>query len=295
MSDVVQFSTVLSFDSSGAFSAPPNPSYIGPGDIIFPPTSVFAWWGLRAYSSLTTGTKCVAFRRESDNVVQDFYTLQNGTINVSELASFGAGTTLWLVTLYDQSGNGRDITATDDQSHNPRLSFSPLALQFPGPQTNNSAMHWTANAALVQPASIAAVAEFTANAAGDHSALFSDNTGTFPSGYFQNTTSDGFSLEPVPLELLVASGGPAINTWAGLQLVLNGASSIIANNGASITGTTNTDSVIAGTGEAFFLANDGVTNDVLVGYIREFGLWSGAWSLDQITKINNNQRSFWGF
>jgi hypothetical protein len=77
--------------------------YTGPGDIV---SGATAWWGLRAYSSAVRGTNAVRLRRSSDNVEQDFATLPAGGLDTAAIATFASGSSLYVVTLYDQTGNG---------------------------------------------------------------------------------------------------------------------------------------------------------------------------------------------
>ena len=68
-----------------------------------------------AYSTrrLRTGyvaNKAINVRRASDNAVLDVGFLANGDLDVPSLTTFLAATTGFIVTWYDQSGNGLDVT-----------------------------------------------------------------------------------------------------------------------------------------------------------------------------------------
>jgi hypothetical protein len=68
-------------------------------------------YSVRALNSFYTGP-LVRVRRESDNAERDIRALYNGELDTSALASFSAGTDGYVVTWYDQSGNGNDLTQT---------------------------------------------------------------------------------------------------------------------------------------------------------------------------------------
>lgn len=99
--------------------APPS-GYTGPGDVI----SYTAFWGLRAYSGaiVTTGTLAlVNLTRASDSRSCDVIVsgtgglgltgnCSNGGDNGSTVTAWCTSTTCKLVTLYDQTGGGRNLT-----------------------------------------------------------------------------------------------------------------------------------------------------------------------------------------
>lgn len=93
------------------FIVPAVVAYVGPGDVV---SGAAAWWGLRAYSSAKVGTKAIRLIRASDSAQQDFNTLTNGALDIASISTFLTSTTGKVVTLYDQTGNGFDITQSTD-------------------------------------------------------------------------------------------------------------------------------------------------------------------------------------
>lgn len=89
----------------------PPPYSGGPGDIA---SSVWrAWFGWRGFSiaSAATGTtKSNRLRRDSDDAEQDILILTTGRYDIANATSFAGGANLFLVTAYDQSGAGADVT-----------------------------------------------------------------------------------------------------------------------------------------------------------------------------------------
>lgn len=72
---------------------------------------------------LKTGvTNCIRVRRSSDNTEQDIG-FSGGDLDTTTLASFCSGTSGYVVTWYDQSGNGYDITQSSS-SLQPRIVSS---------------------------------------------------------------------------------------------------------------------------------------------------------------------------
>src|SRR5215204_3185730 len=88
-------------------------TYAGPGDVV---AGAGGWWGLRAYSAATIGTPAIRLIRASDSTQQNFVTLSDGKLDVASITTFLASTTGKVVTLFDQSGSGRDATQATDAS-----------------------------------------------------------------------------------------------------------------------------------------------------------------------------------
>src|SRR6516162_6226900 len=89
--------------------------YVGPGDVV---SGATAWWGLRAYSSATTGGNLVDVFGNTTSTAFTFVSKSDGTIELSAggAAAFIAGNSgsgnMVATKMYDQTGNGHDMTAT---------------------------------------------------------------------------------------------------------------------------------------------------------------------------------------
>jgi hypothetical protein len=77
--------------------------FVGAGDVV---SGAQAWWGLRSYTTAGVLSNIVRLRRDSDNTEQDFATLSNGNLDVASISTFKSAANLFVVTLYDQTGNG---------------------------------------------------------------------------------------------------------------------------------------------------------------------------------------------
>lgn len=86
-------------------------------------------------------------RRASDNAEQDIGFDANGLANWSAVTSFGASTTVFLKTWYDQSGNGNDATQTTAASQPPVFNTNTIGTK--------TALDWTAGLFLAMPAGVA--------------------------------------------------------------------------------------------------------------------------------------------
>ena len=93
--------------------------YVGPGDII---SGALAFCGLRAYTKASIGSNLLTVRRSSDSTTKTFVSIAGGGINISD--AFFDGSTYYATTIYDQTGNGNDVTNT---------STPPLFLRISGP------------------------------------------------------------------------------------------------------------------------------------------------------------------
>lgn len=81
--------------------------YQGPLDLV--PGAVAAY-GMRALSADWIGENVIRLRRDSDDAQLDFVAQADGTISVAAVTAWLAGANGFCVTLYDQSGNGKDAT-----------------------------------------------------------------------------------------------------------------------------------------------------------------------------------------
>lgn len=90
----------LEFDATSSY-------YVGPGDVVEGAT---AFWGLRAYSATSIGMNVVRLREDGGNTEQDFVSITGGGLDLSAISTFKGANNLFIVTFYDQSGNGYDAT-----------------------------------------------------------------------------------------------------------------------------------------------------------------------------------------
>lgn len=113
--------------------------YTGPGDVT---TGWQAWYGLRAFSKAVaaTGTqKAINVRRTSDSATMDILILPTGRLDVATLTTFLTSTTGFVTKIYDQSGNGLDVSQTTN-SKQPQISL------VGGPGTGNPSVQFVGSA-----------------------------------------------------------------------------------------------------------------------------------------------------
>lgn len=87
-------------------------SYTGPLDLV--PGAVVAYSVARALSAAWIGQNVIRLLRDSDDAELDFVAGADGSVSVAAVTAWLAGANGFVVTLYDQSGNGRDATLDED-------------------------------------------------------------------------------------------------------------------------------------------------------------------------------------
>src|SRR5260370_42663019 len=71
------------------------------------------YWGLRAYSAATIGTNALHLVR-NDAATATIVTVAGGGLDMASVNSFMSGHTAKVDTLFDQTGNGHDLTQSTD-------------------------------------------------------------------------------------------------------------------------------------------------------------------------------------
>ena len=270
-------------------------TYTGPGDVV---SSPLIWWGLRAYSAAAAGTKAARVCNASDASCADINTLANGDFDLTTVRGAPLNCTddaCTIKTLYDQTGANNcegsvpcDVTNATI-ANRPTLKFDcgggKACAHFNGTssQLNVVIRHDTS---YPQPISGSAVAERTGNfsASGD---IFAE--------VFGSTILFRFSAAPNLAEIR-AQGGiiqPAQTDGSphSMQLVFNGASSVMVIDGASTTGNPGPSGLV---GFSTFSIG-GAGSEFMAGYLSEIGWWNGAFSSGQQTSLTSNQRAYYAF
>ncbi len=259
--------------------------YVGPGDVV---SGAVAWWGLRAYSAAKAGTKAANICHVVPSTVcADINTLANGNFDVA--ATVGGTLNCGVVTchvnkLYDQSGSNScsggpcDITASN---FHPTLAFNVLGSL---PAMQSAADTDTFNSASItqaQPFTISFVYESTSTA---DSGIVSGSIQIRPnqSGAGTGTLYAGNTSFTATM---------SNNAFHAGQVVFNGASSSINLDGTTSTGSPGTNGYSATPVVVFSISG----SIPLTGYITEVGMWSGALTGTQMTDLNSNQHTYWGF
>lgn len=265
----------------------PATVYVGPGDIV---SGATAWWGLRAYSMATAGSAAINLRASGDNATSDFSTLSTGALDVASIAAFQTahGGSLFVTTLYDQTGNGNDM-AQGTTANQPQLQLNVLG-SLPAMSFGGSAFLRKISFAstLPQPWTLSAVADRTGSTSAYNSIITGSSTGM----WFPNV-ADAMELEG-PTAVRVTS--VVDNLWHAAQGIANGVNSFMSVDG-STTGPSSggTATFPSGTADVFIGSDNAGPGDPMNGFINEAGVWPIAFSAGQIVSINSNQHTYWAF
>jgi hypothetical protein len=258
-------------------------SYVGPGDIV----AAGAWWGLRAYSAAKAGTAAVRIIRASDSTQQDFNTLANGSLDTASIATFLTATTGKIVTLYDQTGGGYDLTQGTDAS---RPAYTANAIgSLPCLTTSGGATSLEAATTLswAQPYTFLVVVSPTD--APNNTFVMCADPNAF-SGFVMQYGSGGSWIISAGTNL---TGGAATQgSFQVVQAVANSTSSSVKVDGGSLTtGNAGTQSTTYHVDLGDQAANTGNCN----GRYLEAGIWHSAVSSANQTSLNSNIHTYWGF
>lgn len=136
---------------------------------------------------------------------------------------------------------------------------------------------------IIQSYTLSAVGERTGS-----TSSFSDilgNSDTSPQLGFSNSTNTALQFAGS-----VATATANDNIFHAMNAIYNGASSTFYIDGSSNSVSAGTDPITSA--NAF---NLGTGNNALTGNIAEVGVWSSAFSGGQLSSMNSNQHSYWGF
>ena len=265
-------------------------SYTGPGDVV---SGAKMWWGLRAYSLATVGTKAANICNSGDANCADVNTLSNGDFDVATatgapLNCGGAGGTCTIKVLYDKIGincaaANCDLTQTTI-ANRPTLVFNCVGTKpcasFNG--TSQRIISGGSATSVSQPVTLSAVA-INNNTGAQRSILF----------FAGNTLQIAYSSANNAQLFAGSNRGAAASTSAfhALQGVANGASSDINIDGTANTGTAGSNA-LSGT---ISMGDNGGSSQWFNGGITEAGASPSAFSSGQSSSMSSNQHSYWGF
>lgn len=257
-------------------------AYRGAGDII---TSAKAFWGLRAYTAASIGGNVVKLREDGGGTTQIFTSQPGGGLNLSAISTFKGVNNLFVDTLYDQSGNGFNVSQATT-ANQPAFILSGLG-SFPVMRFSRASTQTLTNASLTQaqPLTVSYIAKRTGNNTQFGNAIASaGGVGEIGFDSVANGVMQyaGTSIFSVP--------GAADNSFHDVQNLMNNTLCIIYLDGSS-----NPGSVAASTGFSGIVGIGGDAGlNYLTGDLVEVGLWSGDQSAAFAT-LHSNQRAYWGF
>ncbi len=277
-------------------------SYTGPGDVV---ASASAFWGLRAYNAAyATGlNKLANICLPADAVCADATSDANGNLVLpGSLSTCANSVTICTVkTLYDQSGALACAAGTNCDVTQATIANRPT-LVIPGaangcPTTAGYCMAFvrassqcfaSANAfTQTQPFSFSFVGNRTGSTTSANIAV----------GFAVSAESIGWQVSAnvgrMNFGTVFAPTGFNDNAWHAAQIIANGASSAFDFDGTSATGNagTNAPSAVA------ILIGAGVSAcaSALDGKLTEVGIWPIAFSAGNISGLNSNAHTYWGF
>jgi hypothetical protein len=261
-------------------------TFAGAGDVV---TTAAAWFGLRAYNAAAVGTNCIRLVRASDSAQSDFVTLADGSLDVASIATWMTATTAKVVTLYDQTGNSKDVTQGTD-ANRPAFILNALGslpcIRFL--RASSTSLRTTVNMSSdTQPWTYSVVVMRTGS--------FTLDQAVFATGITSGALSYvGWANSANTARLYSGSSGTtamADSAVHAIQAVANGASSILYIDGASNTVSSGTrvmdDKLDIG-------GNDGFA-DYFTGDFFEGGVWNAGFDATQQSNMNANQHAYWGF
>jgi hypothetical protein len=267
-------------------------SYTGPLDLS---SGWAAWWGLRAASAATAGTKAANICNSGDANCADINTLSNGNFDVTTaqgapLNCGGTGGTCTIKTLYDKSGNARDLTQAT-AANRPTLAFgcAGLGTGLPCMIFASGQVMLTANFfTLSQPLTLIDAANQTSNAAVNRIVIAGDIGTTVEVGY--SSADNNVTCETgTTIQDISATDG----SWFAAQCLANGTGSSITVNGTT---TTFSGGTSGPSGQKLSMGTtNSLTTGTFVGKVAEGGISTTAFTSGNLSSMNSNIRTYWGF
>lgn len=264
------------------------PSYTGPGDIV---ASAGFWFGLRGYTAAFSGAVANICDQATGLVCADA-TWASGVLTlplIGGIACANTGNICVVKILYDQTGNGRHVTGIGTVTQWPTLTLSCLGalpcMTFT--LANSQCLASSATFGSTLPWSAEIVGSRTGNTTSSQR-IITINTGA-NARYVNFTTS----ANTISLAGAITLGSVADSSFHAIQGVAAaaGAGSINAD-GASQSGTTN----VAITAAVIVFGASSISCSLPVdGQLTEGGIWPSGFTVQNISDLNANAHSYWGF
>lgn len=260
--------------------------YIGPGDII---GGASVWYGLRCYNAAkASASQAIRIRRASDNTESDIGLTAACALDVATATTFCAATSCFVTKVYDQSGNGKDVSQAT-QANQPALLFNCQgSLPCLNPTGTNMFLSGTLAAGVSQPVTLVNMVRRVNGPTngGDIFTFFSAGGLGIISG-FRNVANTIISYDSTGNTIRTATASDAalhVN-----QHIFNGASSAIKVDATKTTvslGAAAADTAIG----LLSRAAGGVGFD---GYWGESGMWPALFTTGQLTSMCSNVHTYW--
>jgi hypothetical protein len=266
------------------------PAYTGPGDLV----SFFNWYGLRAYSSATRGNALINVCNVADVACVDFVSnATTGDLVVTTVGGSSCGViTCTVKILYDQGPNGATCVGSSCPINQATIANRPtltlncigslpcLTFSSSASLGDNTGGHFPVDYA--QPVTYSMIYNRTGG-----TGAFGDVWGTGGSGFLSNNSANGLILwaNNASLGALVTVSD---NAFHAVQGIANNTMSTIYVDGS-------TNSVSVANGANLSPSNGVASTRAFVGQITELGFYIAAMSGGQLSSLNSNQHTYWGF
>lgn len=261
-------------------------AYSGPGDVV---SGAWGFYSCRAYSLAKAGTKAYRIVRASDSAETDVNSLASGLCDTSTPTTFCNATTCKYVTFYDQTGSlacsggtACDVTQASDAA---RWSVNLTALNgSPCASSSTSTLVMTSSSltsAQAQPVTYVALAERTANFT-SVGRIITQVSADVPRFSFNNA-ANGVAAN-AGTSVTAVSTDSAFNA---LQVIFNGASSIIVVDSSATTGLNPGATGLTAVGIQLGSAGTGPPGAL----VCEFAVYPSGFNATQYGNMNTNMHS----
>jgi hypothetical protein len=260
----------------------------GPGD-----TATFKIWaGLRAYTSSSIGVANVIKLRENGaHNVTVYKAIAGGGLDLTTINAFRTafgGTKVFVDTLYDQTGGGRDFVQTDIAKQ-PEFVFNKLGglpgIVFISANQTHLISSSVSGLSTVQPYTFSAVYEVDSTS----QPLFTDSQVFIQGGGAGSGAAFIFAGGFLPTATNPSAGN--FHTYGSL---VNGATSKVLFDGGTIATGNGGTSAMASLGQLYIGENPSGPSQFLDGSLMEFGYAETDLSAN-FASFNTQQRGYYGF
>lgn len=272
-------------------------AYTGPGDIV----SGAATWAspARAYTAAFAATagSIMDLQDQAGANPITINVLTTGFVDVTAISNWVSAnsvSTIKVTKLYDQTGNANHWTQAT-LANMPTLTLSALN-SLPGITCASASAQRLDTPQTLTPTSSAgpmtfsAVAKRTANFTTAQSIIGCQPAQAIGIGFSTAASTIGLRF----IGLAPTLGSVADSSFHAIQGVVSGASSVIAADGTSASGTATGSA--PGANQGFRLGRDQGGNLPLDGQVMEIGVWmSTAFTTQNITDVNTNQHGTSGY
>lgn len=265
-------------------------AYSGPGDQV---SGASAWWGLRGYKSTFSGTVgniCDA----ATGLTCANMTWSAGVLTIPTIggnACDNASHQCVVNSLADQTGNGFTIIQATNSAR-PTLIAAGAANGCPSTSLPCMGFVRASTQVLISPNLYTQSQPISIEIVGDRTGSTTlVNIGTAYGSSGSVGWSNAINTERAAAGA-VLTASCADSSWHVIQDVLNGASSTLTCDSTSTNGSAGSNSA---SGVSFGVGGTGGSANTLDGKLTEAGLWPIAFSAGNISALNSNAHSYWGF